>query len=187
MAVALAALLAHADLVVCGAWSLDRGTGAVPAFLAAERGAAQALGLVRVTPGEPGTVLAERRLDGGRRERLAVRAPAVLSVEAGTAVLRRGSLDSVRTARHAPIAVMRAETGAGPRLEPAQIAPFRPRPLALPAPAGAEARSRILALTGAEVGRSPAQVLNVSPEEGADAILAQLRTWGYLGLTLPPD
>ena len=47
---ALAAGCAGADWVVCGDASSDRGSGSVPAFVAAELGAAQALGLVAVEP-----------------------------------------------------------------------------------------------------------------------------------------
>ena len=45
---ALAAVVAGASWIVCGDVSADRGSGSVPAFLAAELGAAQALGLVAV-------------------------------------------------------------------------------------------------------------------------------------------
>ena len=54
----------------CGDLSADRGSGSVPAYLAARLGAAQALGLVAVELGPPGSIAALRRLDGGRRERL---------------------------------------------------------------------------------------------------------------------
>jgi electron transfer flavoprotein beta subunit len=50
----LAAALAGATAVVCGDWSLDRGSGSVPAFLAARLGAAQALGLVTIALEAPG-------------------------------------------------------------------------------------------------------------------------------------
>ena len=50
VATAIAAVLGAARItsVWCGDHSLDRGSGAVPAFLAAELGSAQALGLVDV-------------------------------------------------------------------------------------------------------------------------------------------
>ena len=48
VAPALAAVAAGRDWVVCGDVSADRGSGSVPAFLAAELDAAQALGLVAV-------------------------------------------------------------------------------------------------------------------------------------------
>jgi electron transfer flavoprotein beta subunit len=44
--------------ILCGDYSLDRGSGSVPAVLAAQLGAAQALGLVQVDPGsiDPGQI-----------------------------------------------------------------------------------------------------------------------------------
>ncbi len=48
VAAAIAGIAAGAQWVVCGDVSADRGSGAVPAFLAAELDAAQALGLVGV-------------------------------------------------------------------------------------------------------------------------------------------
>ncbi len=57
----LAAALAEAiadrlpGLVICGDRTPDRGTGALPAFLAHELGAAQALGLVSLAAVQPGT------------------------------------------------------------------------------------------------------------------------------------
>ncbi len=64
------------------------GTGALPAFLAHELAAAQALGLVTLTT-DGHRLAAERRLDGGWRERLTVPCPAVCSVEAAGVRLRR--------------------------------------------------------------------------------------------------
>ena len=55
MAAALAAApRPGAGLVLCGDLSADRGSGSVPAFLAAHLGAAQALGLVAVELGAAG-------------------------------------------------------------------------------------------------------------------------------------
>jgi electron transfer flavoprotein beta subunit len=95
--------------VVCGDASLDRGSGSVPAFLAAELRAAQALGLVGLGL-EPGdrTLLVDRRLDRGRRERLRVREPFVVSVEAGTARLRRASLPALLATGRSEIEVVEA-------------------------------------------------------------------------------
>ena len=88
-------------VVVCGDASADRGSGSVPAFLADELDAAQALGLLQLTTsdGDPATMSALRRLDGGRRERLAVPAPAVVSVEGAAGELRRASLAATLAAR----------------------------------------------------------------------------------------
>ena len=116
-------------VVVCGDASADRGSGSVPAFLADELGAAQALGLIQaVAPGPVGDgVAALRRLDGGRRERLSITAPAVLSVEGGAGTLRRASLAASLAAKDLAVEVV-APSGAN---EPetvllSTVAPSRP-------------------------------------------------------------
>lgn len=190
-------------VVCCGDASLDRGSGSVPAFLAAELGAAQALGLVAVTvhmtgrsvagpaesPGQviPGLELAvERRLDRGRRERLLLRPPCVLSVEAVSARLRRAPLAGVLAARAAVVAVVAVEsveaaTGAGFAVEITGVQPFRPRTRVVPPPpAGLGPRARIADLTGALHERPAARTLVLGPEAAADELLATLAEWGEL-------
>jgi len=201
-------------VVLCGACSLDRGSGSVPAFLAARLGAAQALGLITVniavgsptaatgssptgssargsspagtpdiTGGRRLDITAERRLDGGRRERLRIPTPAVISVEGSSARLRRAALPRWIEARRAAIAVhqVRAEPGAAITTGPGRTRPFRPRARVLAAPAGAlSAQQRILALTGALVDRDPPQTLVLDPREAATELLDHLRRWGYL-------
>ena len=184
VAATLAASLPPAvEIVLCGAWSVDRGSGSVPSFLAARKGSRQALGLVKLAP-ETGavrrTVLAERRLDGGRRERLRVEAPAVLSVEGGLR-LRRAPLARVLAARTAPIDVVTGPPLVGLRSRPVWTKPFRPRPRVLPAPAAdLSPRERILALTGALVDRDPPRLVRLNATQAADELLEQLRAWGYL-------
>ena len=80
------------DLVLCGDRSADRGTGSFPAFLAAALDASQALGVVELEPAGDRVLRVHRRLDGGRREMLLVRGPAVVSVEAAGVRLRRAGL-----------------------------------------------------------------------------------------------
>lgn len=180
VAAGLAAAVAGADLVLCGDWSLDRGSGSVPAYLAARLGAAQALGLVTLDAGDGGMV-AERRLDGGRRERLRVPRPAVLSVEGGSARLRRAPLSRVVLARTAPVEVVRPALASAVVAEPVRTGPFRPRPRVLPPPdPSLSARERVLALTGALVERTPPKRVILPPDEAADFLLAQLREWGEL-------
>ena len=104
---AIAAALApygRPAVVLCGDRSADRGTGALPAFLAHELGAAQALGLVALAAAEqPLTLVGERRLDGGWRERLRIPCPAVCSVEAAGIRLRRASLTATLAAQPTPV------------------------------------------------------------------------------------
>lgn len=181
VAEALGAAVAGADLVCCGDWSLDRGSGSVPAFLAAELGAAQALGLVAVASGEA-TVAAERRLDRGRRERLTVPLPAVISVEGGSVRLRRASLAAVLSAGSASIEVVaQPSLPIEHRVRIERTGPYRPRARTRPAPPGdASPRERILALTGALDAVEPARTVTADPDAAAELILDQLRSWGYI-------
>lgn len=177
---ALAPVAAGSTWVLCGDASADRGTGSVPAFLAAELGAAQALGLVRVeAASDDSTLDVTRRLDGGRREVLSVPAPAVLSVEGSVARLRRASLPAELAARTAPIEVI-----AGPQgpVEHADIVrPYRPRPRVLPVPQG-DTLERIRALTGADaVGpAASSETVVLDPPAAAERLLRALREWGYV-------
>jgi electron transfer flavoprotein beta subunit len=151
------------DLVLCGDRSADRGTGAVPAFLAHELGAAQALGLVELSavPGggsvDGRSLRAVRRLDGGWRELLDVPLPAVCSLEGGLR-LRRGSLAGALTAAAHGVTVHR---------------PFRPPPHRLAPPTGDDPHVRLLALTGALDTREPPAVVGPrTADEAADRLLA---------------
>jgi electron transfer flavoprotein beta subunit len=183
---AAAAALAQAfdgfDVIVCGDHSRDRGSGSVPALLAAELGAAQALGLVKLEPEEASSIRAERRLDGGRRERLRVRPPSVLSVEGATARLRRAPLRGVLRAGHLEVervdAASKARDGAPAR---GRLRPYRPRARALDPPdPELPARERILKLTGALATRGGRQVVRGEPAEAAEQLLRALRAWGYI-------
>jgi electron transfer flavoprotein beta subunit len=179
VAVALAEHLAGQDLVLCGDYSLDRGTGSVPAFLADELSSAQALGLLEVrtaVDGPPGSLRVVRRLDGGRREILDVTPPAVLSVEGSAANLRRASLAASLAARTAAIRTVRGPHG---RLPEAEIHPYRPRARVVPAPAGGslDRVRQILDIGGGDVH---AELVTLDPPAAASKILDQLRDWGYL-------
>jgi putative heme iron utilization protein len=50
----------------------------------------------------------------------------------------------------------------------------------VPAPSGADALERVVQLTGAFVERTPPRTVELAPAEAAQAVLDQLRTWGYL-------
>ncbi|HWD52869.1 MAG TPA: mycofactocin-associated electron transfer flavoprotein beta subunit [Acidimicrobiales bacterium] len=173
-------------IVMCGDRSADRGTGALPAFLAHELGAAQALGLVAVaTSDEPLTLVAERRLDGGWRERLRVPCPAVCSVEGAGVRLRRASLTAALAARATEIPEIvgggGAQIGTGP-IGLGPVRPFRPRTRVVPPPEGDDPRVRLLALTGALVAHDPPTVVGPIDASGAaDALLDFLNRHGYLG------
>jgi len=177
VAVALAEHLGDRDLVVCGDYSLDRGTGSVPAFLAGELSMAQALGLLEVGLDHvDGALRVVRRLDGGRREILDVTPPAVLSVEGSAASLRRASLAASLAARTAPVASVPGPHG---RLPESEIHPYRPRARVLPAPTGGslDRVRQILDVGGSD---THAELVTLDPPAAASKILEQLRSWGYL-------
>ncbi len=183
VATALATHLRSCDVVVCGDYSPDRGTGSVPAFLADELGAAQALGLVSVDTGSAtagddasGPIRVVRRLDGGRREVLDVPTPAVLSVEGSVARLRRASLAASLASRSAPVTVAPGPHG---RLPETEIHPYRPRARSLPAPTG-DTLSRVRGILDVGGGNERAEVVTLDPPDAARRIVDQLHEWGYL-------
>lgn len=183
VAAALAAAirsLGEASVVVCGDRAPWHGTGAVPALLAHHLGFAQALGLVHLeADSSPSTLRAKRRLDGGWRESLEVRLPAVVSVEAAGIRLRRAALAASLAAAGRAAPVFRAAGAGRSALTFGAPVPYRPRARPVPAPSGA-VRERLMALTGALAEREPARI--VGPLGAADAageLLAYLERGGY--------
>ncbi|MFM2071038.1 MAG: hypothetical protein RLZZ623_1301 [Actinomycetota bacterium] len=177
----LAEAVRGADVVVCGDYSLDRGSGSVPAFIAHRLSAAQALGLVSLDPGHASarSIRAVRRLDGGRREVLDVPVPCVISVEGSVASLRRASL---RRALQSADAVIESRPAApAHHAVPAVIVtPFRPRARTLAAPAAADVLGRLRLLTDALGTPAHGETIELAPRASAERILAALHGWGYL-------
>jgi electron transfer flavoprotein beta subunit len=179
VAAALAMVLRQhqVDTVWCGVHSLDRGSGSVPAFLAAELALPQALGLVEVEMSAARELTVLRRLDGGRRERLRLRHGGVLSVEGAAARLRRAPLAAALSSTMIAIDVVQGssvEAPATPRLRP-----YRPRARVLGAPAGASPRERVIALTDTLHGKGHGELVVLDPPAAAERILAALDAWGY--------
>lgn len=178
----LARHLRSMALIWCGDYSLDRGSGSVPAFLAAECGAAQALGLVHIELGQAGQLTALRRLDGGRRERISTSAATVLSVEGSTARLRRAPLRSL-LAGGSPLALTTTQSEQSPAPShfsaQQQTRPYRPRARMLPAPIGATALQRVQALTESGTHATSGETFVLDPSAAAERIIQTLREWGY--------
>jgi electron transfer flavoprotein beta subunit len=167
------------DLVLCGDLAADRGTGSFPAFLAASLGAEQALGCVRLESADDLTLRVHRRLDGGRREVLIVRPPAVVSVEAAGVRLRRAGLPATLARADTAITVASAPSAAPRRVRILSAHPYRPRPRELPPPTGTALR-RMQELTGALAQRTPPAVVGpLSAAEAASELLSYLHRWGY--------
>ena len=177
VAAALTPVVAHSTAVWCGDYSADRGTGSVPAFLAARLQRQQALGLVGVEFTDPMRVT--RRLDGGRREILRITGPAVLSVEGSVARLRRATLRSALTAQRAEVLPYGTAPGQG-NTSVITVRPYRPRARVLPAPVGATALDRLRVLTDASAAPQAGQTVEASPAAAAQRIIEVLRDWGYI-------
>lgn len=178
VASAIATVVGAATTVWCGDYSLDRGSGSTPAFLAAHLGVGQALGLIEVElPSSPGgAITARRRLDGARREVLRIAGRAVLSVEGSTARLRRAPLRAVLAAKDASIEVV---PFAGAPLVAPELQPYRPRARVLAAPHGDSALDRVRQLTAAGDTTARAETIELEPAAAAERIVAALRDWGY--------
>ncbi|HTI24863.1 MAG TPA: mycofactocin-associated electron transfer flavoprotein beta subunit [Kutzneria sp.] len=164
------------DVVVFGDDSGD-----VPGYLAALTDAAQALALLELGVDE-GVLKGLRRLDKGRRERLAIPLPAVCSVEP---VLRprRAGLPAVLAARNTSIPVVRPDIPQW-TVKAGTIRAYRPRARILPVPVADQARDRIVALTNALAAGGSATVVTPSDAAAAaDLVLDYLSKHGYLGDT----
>lgn len=177
VAAMIASAAGHAAWIWCGDYSTDNGSGSVPSFLAAALQARQALGVINVSFDGEG-VVATRRIDGGRREVLDVRAPAVISVEGATARLRRASLTAMRTVATAVIDVVTPTTPM--RTTQHTVHPYRPRARALAAPISSDALDRVRTLTMSGATTTAQQdVETLAPTAAAVRILDALREWGY--------
>ena len=178
VAAAIASVAGQATFVWCGDYSMDNGSGSVPAFLAAALHARQALGVIDVSF-DTGGITATRRIDGGRREVLSVHAPAVISVEGATARLRRAGLTALRTAAMAPISVVTPTIAM--RTSEHTALPYRPRARALAMPSGASALDRVRSLTATSTAvATHHEVETLAPAAAAVRIVDALHNWGYL-------
>lgn len=182
---AMAAALADAirriprpSLIMCGERGWDGDRSAIPALLAAELGAVQACGLVHVEPADDG-LRGVRRLEGGRRELLAIPLPAVCTIEAGGVRLRRAALPVlIASADELPV-VERPRVSAS-RIRVGRPRPYRPQPPHIESPTGS-AHDRLAQLTGISVTReAPIAVGPLDPPAAADALLEFLARTGYL-------
>lgn len=182
----LARVAIGSDFVLCGDYSLDRGTGSVPAYIAHFGQWAQALGLVdlSVDPDNHGVLEAQRRLDQGRREVLRLQPGSVLSVEGGIR-LRRASPRAMIAAQTAPIEVQQLPPHPASQSSPEhslpilEQVPFRPRTRVISAPSGST-NERLRQLSGASSQVSPAQSVELTPAAAAELVEQRLRQWGYL-------
>lgn len=172
----LALNLRDASYILCGDYSFDRGSGSVPAYLAAELGIKQALGVVSLTPQSHG-ILVTRRLDGGRREHLRITDRAVISVEGSIAQLRRASLATSLATRQDRIQVISSANST--RQVISTIKPFRPRPRTIAQPHGDTALQRFHSITNVVTTSTRGEQIELTSVKSAMYILQTLGRWGY--------
>lgn len=182
------------DLVLCGARSVDRGTGEVPALLAEQLGWPVVVDVTRVELGS-GYALVQRRLGRGAREQVQVTLPAVIAVEPGIARLRHASLPAFMSAHRAAIPLLRpADLGLSsaemdfPALVLSATLPLRPRPRAIFTPDSARPpHERISQILSAGIPRKSATILEGPPDQMAATIVNFLRERGFLASHSVPD
>jgi electron transfer flavoprotein beta subunit len=182
-AAAIAARCSEMSFVWCGDYSLDRGTGSVPAFVAAMLGRPMGLGAVGVDLGNGTTIELLRRLDGGRRERLRLSATGVISVEGSTAKLRRAPLSRTLAAASTVIEVITpvAQSAHGHTSNiSTTTSPYRPRARQLPPPTGDDPLTRLRELTSTGAPSTRGETVVLEPRAAAERIVAALTSWGYL-------
>jgi electron transfer flavoprotein beta subunit len=92
------------DLILCGARSLDEGSGETPVAIAELLDLPQVSGVtdLSVSP-DATTVCVKRKLERGRREEIECPLPAVLTIEPGTRTPRYAALPGVLSAYKTPI------------------------------------------------------------------------------------
>jgi electron transfer flavoprotein beta subunit len=95
----------EAELVLCGAQSLDSAQGATASAVAGALGFACATVVTKVEPSGQ-RLRITRELEGGVTEFSAIELPSVLSIQTGTIVPRYVTLRAIQSAKQAPIEVL---------------------------------------------------------------------------------
>jgi electron transfer flavoprotein beta subunit len=175
------------DVILCGARSVDRGSGQVPALLGEYLGWPVVTDVTQL--GVQATVArVQRRLERGAREEGEVTLPAVLSFEVGIARLRHAGLPGLMSAQRAAIPVRTpadlgltaADLHAPMVIRQAELPP-RPRVHAMFIPDGTlPPHERVSQILSAGVARKSGQMLEGPPDRMAAAIIAFLRERGFL-------
>lgn len=189
-AVLLATALRNAglpDLVLCGARSVDRGSGKVPALLGEHLDWPVVTDVTHLEI-DGDVVRFQRRLSRGARSEGQVRLPAILALEASLARLRHASLPGLLRAKRHEIPVHHLpELGLSPQdlIFPAAtlraVMPPRPRPRTMFIPDGSlSVHERVEQIMSAGVTRKSGEIVEGSPDQMADTIIAFLQAHGLL-------
>jgi electron transfer flavoprotein beta subunit len=176
------------DLILCGARSLDRWAGKVPALLGEHLDRPVVTDVTQLEI-QGDRALVQRRLARGARSESEVMLPAVLGVESSLARLRQATLPGLMRAKAAKIPVRNLfELGLSvqdlqfPTVTLREVMPPAPRPRAIFIPdPNLPPYERAAQIMSAGVAKKSGQVVSDrSPEEMADAIIDFLRARGFL-------
>lgn len=177
---ALADVLAMAppQLVVTGSRAeCGEGSGLVPYALAERLGWPLVNGVVEVESIDKGVATLLQALPRGQRRRLAVRLPAILSVDAAAPAARQSAFGPAQRGELAPLqeaAVIDEE------LTEWTFSPARRRPKRLKIIKATSARERFKAAAAKAEGGGGQVLSNVTPEQGAEAVYKLLEEEGVL-------
>lgn len=170
-------------VILCGTRSVDNASGQVPGYLAEFLGLVQATNVtVADFKADTRQIEVERKLERGKRERLRLSLPALLSVEAGIAELRYASFPALLSGQKAVIPVVEA-VSVKPKnnVSLVEVKPPRPRPrqIFMPDPnLPAAARIEAILNGGAAIKQKKAGLIEGTPQEQAERILAFLEQHG---------
>jgi len=176
------------DLLLCGARSVDRGAGKLPALLGELLDWPVVTDVTRFEL-QQSRALTQRRLARGARAEGEVKLPAVVGLEPELAKLRQASLPGLIAAKRAEIPVLHlADLGLSPQdlhfpaVTLHEVMPPRPRPRALFMPdSHLPPHERVAQIMSAGVTGKSGEILEGrSAEEMADAIIAFLKTHGFV-------
>jgi electron transfer flavoprotein beta subunit len=175
------------DLLVCGARTLSHGSGKVPALIAEHLDWPVVTDILEFSV-HAARVHFQRRLARGARADGEVTMPVVLGVEAGTVPLRYASLPSLMKAQRAAIPVRHLpDLGLSPLdlnfPSPTFLTtmpPYaRPREMFMP-DSTLPAHERVAQIMSAGIVQKSGRIVEGSPEEMADTIIAFLSEHGIL-------
>lgn len=166
------------ELVLCGMRAeTGEGSGMLPYLLADCLGWPIVSGVAQVESVSDGVVTLLQALPRGQRRRLSVRLPAIVTVDSAAPSARPSAFGP---ARRGVLAVSAATSMPDDVRDGWLTAPARKRPKRLKIITGSSARDRLKAAAARKQGGGGKVLAGVSPEIGAEAILALLKEEGVL-------
>lgn len=153
------------------------GSGLLPYLLAERLGWPVVSGVAAVEGVEDGVATLLQALPRGQRRRLKVRLPAIVTVDGAAPAPRQSAFGP---ARRGALEIVEGPVCRDEELAQWQLQPARKRPKRLKIVKAASARDRFKAAAAKAEGGGGQVLTDVSPEQGAEAILKLLKEEGVL-------